>query len=117
MTFGPADEVLGRQVGSTASFVAASGGREWGGRPDRPGDEDLEDLDLETLLFVSSPSSSSFCFFFICVKGGGASGNARRRHPSRLFFFMAIGTAGPKDETEGCPRSECAIRHERGHPE
>ena len=30
---------------------------------------------------------------------------------------MTIGTAGPEDETEGCPRSECAIRHERGHPE
>ena len=33
------------------------------------------------------------------------------------LFFMAIGTAGPEDETEGCPRSECAIRHERGRPE
>ena len=33
------------------------------------------------------------------------------------FFFMAIRTIGPGDRTEGCPRSECAIRHERGHPE
>ena len=30
---------------------------------------------------------------------------------------MAIGTVGPEDETEGCPRSESAMRHERGHPE
>ena len=45
----------------------------------------------ETLLFVSSPSSP-------------------------LFSFMTIGTVGPEDETEGCPRSESAIRHERGHP-
>ena len=60
---------------------------------------------------------SSHFFLFIRFKGGGVSGNARRRHPSR-FCFMANqdnGSGGPDEG--GCPRSECAIRHERGHPE
>ena len=71
------------------------------GRPGR-------DIAVRVIAFSSS------CFFFIRVKAGGALGNAWRRHPSRLSFFMAV---GPGDQTEGCPRSECAIRHERGHPE
>ena len=54
---------------------------------------------------------------------------SRRRRPQRRrsdstrpgawdgVTIMTIGTAGPEDETEGCTRSECAIRHERGHQE
>ena len=73
------------------------------GRPDR-------DIAVRVIAFSSS------YFFFIRVKGGGASGNAWRRHPP-AFSLWQIRTMGPGDRTEGCPRSECAIRHERGHPE
>ena len=54
------------------------------------------------------------------------SGNAWRRHPSRSFLCCKWdgGTrtaapkredgAGPGDEAEGCPRSQSAIRRDRG---
>ena len=54
-----------------------------GGRPDRPGDEDLEARQRHCCSYhclLLLPDS-----FFIRVKGEGASGNARRGHPSRLF--------------------------------
>ena len=67
----------------------------------------------ETLLFVSSPSPASFS----SVLREGVPRDTRGGDTPPAFFFMAIGTVGLGDQTEGCPRSECAIRHERGHPE
>ena len=54
--------------------------------------------------------------FHPSFEGGGVSGNTWRRHPSRFFPYGNWDRAGPEDETEGCPRSQSAIRHERGHP-
>ena len=85
-----------------------------GGRPDRPGDEDLQAqqrhcCSYHRLLLLSDSFSS-------VLREGVPRGTRGGDNPP-AFFFMTIGTAGPEDETEGCPRSECAIRHERGHPE
>ena len=101
-------------MGSTGSFVAASARREWGGRPYRPGDEDLEArqrlcCSYHRLLLLSDSFSSM-------LREGVPRGTRGGDTPPALFF-MTIGTAGPEDETEGCPWSESAIRHERGHPE
>ena len=79
-----------------------------GGRPDCPGDEDLEArqrhcCSYHRLLLLSDSFSS--------VLREGVPRGTRGRDT------VTIGTAGPGDETEGCPRSESAIRHERGHPE
>ena len=78
-----------------------------GGRPDRPGDEDLEArqrhcCSYHRLLLLSDSFSS-------VLREGVPRGTSGGDTPP-AFFFMTIGT-------EGCPRSECAIRHERGHPE
>ena len=114
-------------MGSTGSFVAASGGREWGPGLIVRGTRTWKPGQPETLLFVSSPySSDSFSSSF---EGGGASGNAWRRHPSRFFPYGnwdggRTRTPPPEyrtepvqgDEAEGCPRSQSAIRHKRGHP-
>ena len=74
------------------------------GRPDR-------DIAVRVIAF-----SSSYFFLFIRVKGGDASGNAWRRHPSRLCF-MANEDNGSGGPDGGMSTTECAIRHERGHPE
>ena len=69
----------------------------------------------ETLLFLSSPSLLPGSFSSVLREGVPRGTRGGDNPPA--FFFMAIGTSGPGDQTEGCPRSECAIRHERGHPE
>ena len=59
---------------------------------------------------------SSYFFLFIRVKGGVSRGTRGGDTPP-AFALWQTRTTGSGDRTEGCPRSECAIRHERGHPE
>ena len=84
-----------------------------GGRPDLMGDKDLEARQRHCCsyhrLFLLSDSVSAG------LKEGVPRGTRGGDTPPACFF-MTIGTARPEDETEGCPWSECAIRHER-HPE
>ena len=69
----------------------------------------------ETLLFVSS--LSLLLTSFSSVLREGVPRGTRGGDTPPAFSLWQIRTMGPGDQTEGCPRSECAIRHERGHPE
>ena len=80
----PRSNVSGREMGSTGSFVAASGGREWGGRPDCPGDEDLEARQrlccpYHRLLLLSDSFSS-------VLREGVPRGTRSGDTPPALFF-------------------------------
>ena len=84
-----------------------------GAWPNRPGDQDLE---ARQRRCYSCHHLLLMILFHPSLEGGGVSGNAWRRHPSRFFPYGNWDRDELGDETEGCPRSESAIRHERGHP-
>ena len=70
----------------------------------------------ETLLFVSSLFLLLTSFFSSVLREGVPRGTRGGDTPPALALWQ-FRTMGPGDRTEGCPRSEGAIRHERGHPE
>ena len=88
MAFGPVDEVSGQEMGSTGSFVAASGGREWGPGPIVRGTTILGpggDVAIRVITFF-------FFFYFIQVCREGVS---REKHGGDIppaFSLMTIGT-------------------------
>ena len=96
-------------MGSTGSFVAAPRGREWGPGPIVRGTRIWRPGQAETFLFVSSPYSSDF--FSSKFGGRGCLGKRVAETPLPLFPYGNWDRAGPEDETEGCPRSQSAIRH------
>ena len=62
---------------------------------------------------------SSYFFLFLSVTREGVSRGTRGGDTPPTPCFMASqdnGSGGP-EKGGGCPRSECAIKHERGHPE
>ena len=69
----------------------------------------------ETLLFVSSLFLLLTSFFSSVLREGVPQGTRGGDTPP-AFALWQMRTMGPGDRTEGCPRSECDIRHERGHP-
>ena len=85
------------------------------GGPTRPSGGRGSGGPTETLLFVSS--LSLLLTSFSSVLREGVPRGTRGEDTPPAFSLWQIRTMGPGDRTEGCPRSECAIRHKRGHPE
>ena len=63
-----------------------------------------------TLLYVSSLSLLLTSFSSVLREGVPRGTRGGDTPPTFSLWWEG-------DRTEGCPRSECAIRHERGHPE
>ena len=66
-------------------------------------------------------SCHRFSFFlllsFYPLQGRGCLGERVAETPLPPLALWQTRTTGPGDRKRGgCPRSECAIRHERGHP-
>ena len=86
------------------------------GGPTRPSGGRGSGGPTETLLFVSSLFLLLTSFFSSVLREGVPLGTRGGDTPPTFALWQSR-TMGPGDRTEGCPRSECAIRHERGHPE
>ena len=84
MAFGLADELKGREVGSRASSLAASGGREWAGRRGTRFGRPDRDIAVRVIAFSSS-------YFFSSVLREGVPWGTRGGDTPPAFSLWQLG--------------------------